>query len=141
MDPREPRRPKTGPRAPKDDSKRAKKANPNRKTKAEPNQEDPKTVLNRPQARTPGFHVAPKGRKKDVQIAANIWDLQTNRRSVYSKKFDTMRNNHTKIANHKGTEGRIGGLADRTLSSTSPPRVKKKAPQTGRGAQSDTKFD
>ena len=58
------RRPKTGPREPKmtqneargapkrpqEAPKRLKKANPNRKTTKEPNQDDPKTVLDRPRA-------------------------------------------------------------------------------------------
>ena len=49
---REPKKAKNSPRsAPKrhqQKPKTAKKANPNRKTKKEPNQDDPKTVLNDP---------------------------------------------------------------------------------------------
>ena len=54
---------KSAPRRPQDDSKRAKKANPNRKTKKGPNQDDPKTALDRPGAgfstigTLPGHHL------------------------------------------------------------------------------------
>ena len=52
--PREPKmaknRPRNAPKRPQEEPKKVKKAIPNRKTTKEPNQDDPKTVLDRPQA-------------------------------------------------------------------------------------------
>ena len=52
--PREPKTAQNGaksaPRRPQEEPKRDKKANPNRETKKESNQDDPKTVLDRPRA-------------------------------------------------------------------------------------------
>ena len=42
--------PRSAPKRPQEESKRVKKANPNRKTKKGLNQDDPKTVLDRPRA-------------------------------------------------------------------------------------------
>ena len=41
---------RSGPKPPQEEVKKVKKANPNDKTKKEPNQVDPKTVLDRPWA-------------------------------------------------------------------------------------------
>ena len=53
-DPREPKMTQNeargAPKRPQEAPKRVKKANPNRKTKKRPNQDDPKTVLDRPRA-------------------------------------------------------------------------------------------
>ena len=50
----DPQRPQNDPKSPpkraQEEAKRATKANPNGKTKKEPNQDDPKTVLDRPRA-------------------------------------------------------------------------------------------
>ena len=52
--PREPKmaknRPRNAPKRPQEEPKKVKKAIPNRKTTKEPNQDDPKTVLDRPGA-------------------------------------------------------------------------------------------
>ena len=50
---------RSDPRRPQEELRRAKKANPNRKTKKEPNQDDPKTVLDPPGARFPSIHALP----------------------------------------------------------------------------------
>ena len=56
-------RPKGAPRRPQEEPKRVKKANPNRKTKKGPNQDDPNTVLDAPRAdlhsiaAPPGLHL------------------------------------------------------------------------------------
>ena len=44
------KQPRSAPKRPQEEPKRDKKANPNHKTKKELNQDDPKTVLDRPGA-------------------------------------------------------------------------------------------
>ena len=80
--PREPKTAQNGaksaPRRPQDEPKRDKKANPNRKMKKETNQDDPKTVLDRPPADLPssaaplGLHLGGQnGTKTDPKTIKN----------------------------------------------------------------------
>ena len=52
---------KSDPRRPQQAPKRAKKANPNRKTKKGPSQVDPKSILESPRGRLADFSVTPRG--------------------------------------------------------------------------------
>ena len=63
--------PRSAPKRPQEEPKRDKKANPNHKTKKEPNQDDPKTVLDPPGAGFPKIHAlqeAHLGGQNDTQI-------------------------------------------------------------------------
>ena len=76
-----PREPQDSPKQSQEEPKRVKKANPNRKTKKGPNQDDPKTVLDRPRAdlpssaAPPGLHLGGQdGTNTDPKTMAYPWD-------------------------------------------------------------------
>ena len=77
-------RSKGAPRRPPEEPKRVKKANPNRKTKKGPNQDDPNTVLDAPRADLPSI-AAPPGLHLGGQIGTKTEPKTIKNRSEKSR--------------------------------------------------------
>ena len=91
---------RSDPKRPQEEFKRVKKANPNSKTKKGPNQDDPKTVLDRPWGRVPPVYPHPMG---------TIWAPKTAPKSTLKRSKNETKNQDEKKAIQDDLRPILGG--------------------------------